>query len=288
LKPHLQAMNGNLSLEQRYLAVKSRIARAAQAAGRDPDSVRLLAVGKTFPAASLRALAMAGQRAFGENYLQEALGKIAALSRLRPDGAADDGAADDGAADDGTADDRPDQLAVRPGSCALEWHFIGPIQSNKTRKIAESFDWVQSVEEERIARRLSEQRPLHLPPLDICLQVNVSGEASKSGCDPDDVVALAQAVARLPNLRLRGLMAIPEPTDDASLQLRRFGQVRELFGRVGAGLQAAGTGESGDLAFDTLSMGMSADLEAAIAQGATIVRIGSALFGERPRPRSAL
>ena len=244
-------MNGNLSLGQRYLAVKQRIGRAAEAAGRNPHSVRLLAVSKTFPAGSIRELMQAGQLAFGENYLQEALGKITVLA-----------------------------ASARP---VPEWHYIGPIQSNKTRGIAESFSWVQSVERERIAQRLSEQRPLHLPRLNVCLQVNVSGEASKSGCDPSEVMALADVVAGLPGLVLRGLMAIPEPTDDAALQSRRFGQVRELFERVQARLHADGSGDSDTGGgFDTLSMGMSADLEAAIAQGATLVRIGSALFGERP------
>ena len=255
-------MNGNLSLGQRYLAVRQRIRRAAEAAGRTPESVDLLAVSKTFPAGSIREVAMAGQLAFGENYLQEALGKIAAL-----------------------ADHRHDDAPGRPVGAgpSLEWHFIGPIQSNKTRRIAESFDWVQSVEQERIARRLSEQRPVHLPALNVCLQVNVSGESSKSGCGPGDVVPLAGIVARLPGLVLRGLMAIPEPTDDVSLQARRFGQVRELFQEVRARLAAdpsEGTASAG--AFDTLSMGMSADLETAIAHGATLVRVGSALFGERP------
>ena len=210
-------MNGNPSLGQRYLAVRQRIERAAMAAGREPRSVGLLAVSKTFPAGSIRELAQAGQFAFGENYLQEALGKIAAL-----------------------ADDRQDGLPGRPAVAGhpLEWHFIGPIQSNKTRRIAESFDWVQSVDQERIARRLADQRPMHLPPLNVCLQVNVSGEASKSGCDPAEVVQLAGAVAGLPGLVLRGLMAIPEPTDDTSLQARRFAQVRGLFEEVRAGLQA--------------------------------------------------
>jgi len=244
-------MNGNPSLEQRYLAVKARIERAAVAAGRDPHGVRLLAVGKTFPAGSINELALLGQHAFGENYLQEALAKMAALAHLRP------------------------------GGGAIEWHFVGPIQSNKTRRIAESFDWVQSVDEERIARRLSELRPPELPPLQICLQVNVSGEASKSGCEPEEVVPLARAVAAMHGIRLRGLMAIPEPSDDIGLQARRFGQLRELFDRVGEELKGSAT--PGADQFDTLSMGMSADLEAAIAAGATIVRIGSALFGERAR-----
>lgn len=247
-------MNGNSSLGQRYLAVRARISRAAEAAGRRPESIRLLAVSKTFSAGAIRELMHAGQLDFGENYLQEALGKIAALA-------------------DTPGIDRPPQ-----------WHFIGPIQSNKTRRIAESFSWVQSVSQEKIARRLSEQRPMHLPPLNVCLQVNVSGEASKSGCAPQDVGALAEVVAGLPGIALRGLMAIPEATDDAALQSRRFGELRELFERIQAGLDPDGSKGPGTRgAFDTLSMGMSADLEAAIAQGATLVRVGSALFGERPR-----
>ena len=251
MKPHLQAMNGNLSLEQRYLAVTSRIERAAKAAGRDPRDVRLLAVSKTFPAGEIGQLAALGQWAFGENYLQEALAKMASLAHLP----------------------------------SMEWHFIGPIQSNKTRKIAESFDWVQSVDDERIARRLSDQRPPRLPPLQVCLQVNVSGEASKSGCEPADVVPLALSMERLPGIRLRGLMAIPEPTDDPALQARRFAQLRELFDELRERLGKSGdeSAERGTDGFDTLSMGMSADLEAAIGAGATIVRVGSALFGERPR-----
>jgi PLP dependent protein len=250
-KPHLQAMNGNPSLEQRYLAVTARIRESALAAGRDPGSVRLLAVSKTFPAGQVEELAGAGQLAFGENYLQEALGKIAALEHLRSG----------------------------PG---LEWHFIGPIQSNKTRRIAESFDWVQSVDDEKTARRLSAQRPAHLPPIEICLQVNVSGETSKSGCDPERTAALALEVAQLPQLRLRGLMAIPEATTDAGLQARRFAQLRRLFEKVRSDLADLGTAH---VLMDTLSMGMSSDLEAAIAEGATLVRVGSALFGARAPAR---
>ena len=247
-------MNGTPSLAQRYQSVRARIERAAMAAGRDPGDVRLLAVGKTFPAGSIAELATLGQQAFGENYLQEALAKMAALAHLRPDA----------------------PLAAS----AIEWHFIGPIQSNKTRKIAESFDWVQSVDQERIARRLSEQRPPELPPLQVCLQVNVSGEASKSGCLPGDVAPLAQAIAAMPGIRLRGLMAIPEPSQDARLQATRFAHLRRLLDEVRQVLERSGLPGADQL--DTLSMGMSADLETAIAEGATIVRVGSALFGERP------
>ena len=217
-------------------AVQSRIARAAQAAGRAPDDVRLLAVSKTWPLACVLAAADAGQRAFGENYVQEAVDKKIAAAEKK-----------------------------------LEWHFIGPLQSNKTRLVAENFDWVHSIERLKIAERLSAQRPGGLSPLQVCVQVNVSGEASKSGCAPEDAPALCRAVATLPNLRLRGLMGIPEPTDDPLAQRAAFRCLREIYET----LRAAG------LPLDTLSMGMSHDLEAAIAEGATIVRIGTAIFGER-------
>jgi len=257
-------MNGNLSLEQRYLTVTARIRQAEQAAGRAPGSVRLLAVSKTFSAARVAELAGAGQFAFGENYLQEALGKIAALGHLE----------DRSALEEGTL-----KTGVQPAR-RLEWHFIGPIQSNKTRRIAEAFDWVQSVDDEKIARRLSAQRPVHLAPLEVCIQVNVSGEASKSGCEPNRLGELALEVAQLPQLRLRGLMAIPEPTDDVALQSRRFRQVRKLFEGMRSDLEGRGMNST---CMDTMSMGMSADLEAAVAQGATLVRIGSAIFGARPQ-----
>lgn len=211
----------------------ARIRAAALAAGREPSAVQLLAVSKTKPAAAVREAFAAGVRDVGENYLQEALNKQGELTDL-----------------------------------PLTWHFIGPIQSNKTRAIAEHFDWVHSVDRLKIAQRLSEQRPDNLAALNICLQVNVSGEASKSGCTPEELPALASAIAALPRLRLRGLMAIPEPTDDEAAQQAAFARVRELQ----ASLQ---------LPLDTLSMGMSHDLEAAIAQGATWVRIGTALFGAR-------
>ena len=216
--------------------VAARIREAAQAAGRDPDTVGLLAVSKTQPAEAIREANGAGLSNFGENYLQEALEKQARLADL-----------------------------------ALTWHFIGPIQSNKTRAIAEHFDWVHSVDRLKIAQRLSEQRPTELPPLNVCLQVNVSGEASKSGCAPQDVAELARTIATLPNLRLRGLMAIPEPTDDRAEQHAAFARLRQLQQVLA-------------LELDTLSMGMSQDLEAAIAEGATWVRIGTALFGARAYP----
>ena len=221
------------TLADNISVIAHRIDSAARAAGRDPASVQLLAVSKTKPASAIREAHAAGLCHMGENYLQEALTKQQALSDL-----------------------------------PLIWHFIGPIQSNKTKPIAEHFDWVHSVDRQKIAQRLSEQRPAALPPLNICLQVNVSGEASKSGCSPAELPALAQAVNALPGLRLRGLMAIPEPTEDRAEQEAAFATLRELQAQLGLGL-------------DTLSMGMSHDLEAAIAQGATWVRIGTALFGAR-------
>lgn len=213
--------------------VSQRIRAAADAVQRDANSIHLLAVSKTKPAQAVREAYAAGMRDFGENYLQEALGKQAELTDL-----------------------------------PLSWHFIGPIQSNKTRAIAENFAWVHSVDRLKIAQRLSEQRPAELPPLNICIQVNVSGEASKSGCTPADLPALANAISTLPRLRLRGLMAIPEPTEDRAEQDAAFARVRDLQNSL-------------NLPLDTLSMGMSHDLESAIAQGATWVRIGTALFGAR-------
>lgn len=213
---------------------------ACAAANRPRAAVLLLAVSKTFGAdAVLEALA-AGQRAFGENYLQEALDKQVAVAAARPD-------------------------------VAAEWHFIGPIQSNKTRPLANHFDWVHTVERLKIAQRLSEQRPAELPPLNICLQVNISGEVTKSGVAPAELAALARQVALLPHLKLRGLMAIPEPETDVSKQRQAFAAVRALFDQL----------NNDGFALDTLSMGMSADLGAAIAEGATIVRVGSAIFGAR-------
>jgi len=218
--------------------VLTRIARACAAARRPVQSVTLLAVSKTFDAAAVRDAYNAGLHRFGENYVQEALEKIAALDDLR---------------------------------AQLEWHLIGPLQSNKTRVVAETFDWVHSVDRLKIAQRLSEQRPTALAPLNICLQVNISGEASKSGLAVADVADVARAVASLPRLRLRGLMAIPEPAGDFDTQRAPHRALRELL----HSLKAEG------LALDTLSIGMSADLEAAIAEGATIVRVGTALFGSR-------
>ena len=226
------------TIGERLGEVLARIEAAARAAGRDPSAVSLLAVSKTWPAAAVREAAAAGQRAFGENYVQEGVDKVEALRDL-----------------------------------SLEWHFIGPLQSNKPRPVANAFDWVHGIDRLKIAERLSAQRDVHLPPLNVCIQVNVSGEDSKSGVAPDEVAALAQAVAALPRLRLRGLMCIPEPTEDTALLRARFAVLRRLRDE----LVAAG------LALDTLSIGMSHDLEAAIAEGASMVRVGSAIFGERSK-----
>ena len=219
--------------------IRARIAQACAAAGRDPASVSLLAVSKTFGPEAVLQAAQAGQSAFGENYLQEAVEKMAALRQM--------------------------------GAPTLQWHCIGPVQSNKTRLVAEHFDWVHSVDRLKIAQRLSEQRPPGLPPLQVCLQVNISGETSKSGFAPAEVLDVARTVAALPRLRLRGLMAIPEPAGDLAAQRAPHRALRELL---------AALNDSG-LALDTLSMGMSADLEAAVAEGATIVRVGTAIFGGR-------
>ena len=223
-------------------AVIARIERAARAARREAAAVRLVAVSKTHPAALVEQARAAGQKAFGENYVQEALEKMDAL----------------------------------PGR-GLEWHLVGPLQSNKTRLAAERFDWVHTVAAEKIARRLSEQRPAGCAPLNVLIQVNVSGEATKSGVSPDKILPLAQAISVLPRLRLRGLMAIPEPTAEVKLQRERFSQVRNLFEKL----------KSEGLKIDTLSMGMSDDLEAAIAEGSTLVRIGTAIFGARKTAREA-
>jgi len=230
------------SIPDNLQAVKDRIAGAARAAGRAPAAVALLAVSKTHAPALIEEAFAAGQRAFGENYVQEALDKMGALARL-----------------------------------PIEWHLVGPLQSNKTRLVAERFDWVHTIEREKIARRLSQQRPEAMAPLDVLVQVNVSGEATKSGVAPRDVAALARAVAALPRLRLRGLMTVPEPTDDERLQRARFREVRELYESL----------RKDGLPLDTLSMGMTADMEAAIAEGSTMVRIGTAIFGERQKVKDA-
>jgi pyridoxal phosphate enzyme (YggS family) len=226
------------SIELKLQQLRQRIADACTAAQRPVQSVTLLAVSKTFPADAVREAHAAGCRAFGENYVQEALAKIEALAALR---------------------------------ARLEWHLIGPLQSNKTREVAAAFDWVHTVDRLKIAERLAAQRPEHLPPLNVCVQVNVSGEASKSGVAPAELPALARAVAALPRLRLRGLMSIPQAVEGFDAQRAPHRRLHALFDA----LRADG------LALDTLSMGMSSDLEAAIAEGATIVRIGTALFGQR-------
>jgi pyridoxal phosphate enzyme (YggS family) len=223
-------------LSAKLQAVLARIASAARQYGRDPAEVRLVAVSKTWPAACVRQAALAGQTAFGESFVQEGLDKAAELHAL-----------------------------------GLDWHFIGNVQGNKTRLLAENFNWVHSVDRLRIAERLSEQRPASLPPLSVCVQVNVSGEASKGGVSPAAALALAQAVALLPNLRLRGLMTVPARSDGFLEQRRPFRLLRQLSEQL----------QGGGLALDTLSMGMSHDLEAAIAEGATLVRVGTAIFGER-------
>ncbi|MFZ4552814.1 MAG: YggS family pyridoxal phosphate-dependent enzyme [Aquabacterium sp.] len=218
--------------------VRSRINAACSRLGRSTDSIRLLAVSKTFPAEAVREAFDAGQRCFGENYVQEAIDKIQTLSDLRSQ---------------------------------IEWHLIGPLQSNKTRVVAEHFDWVQTVDRLKIAQRLSEQRPAHLPPLQVLVQVNTSGEDTKSGVAPAEALKLAQQVAALPRLTLRGVMALPAPTPNPQAQAAALAQVRVVFDQ----LKAAG------LPIDTLSMGMSGDLEAAVEQGSTMVRVGTAIFGHR-------
>jgi hypothetical protein len=219
-------------------AVRERIGAAARKCGRQPEEITLLAVSKGWPAPALREAVAAGQRAFGENYVQEGLAKVAELAPLK-----------------------------------CEWHFIGPLQSNKTRVVAEAFAWVHSVDRLKIAERLSEQRPAGLPPLQVCLQVNVSGEASKSGLAPHQAASLARRVAALPRLQLRGLMAIPEALSGFAEQRAAFRSLHAIYDE----LKIAG------LPLDTLSMGMSSDLEAAVAEGSTLVRVGTAIFGERNR-----
>jgi len=218
-------------------AVRGRIARAAAAAGRDPQSVTLLAVSKTHPAALVEEALAAGQQAFGENYVQEAVEKMDALAGQ-----------------------------------GIEWHLVGPLQSNKTRIVAARFDWVHTVESGKVARRLSDQRPAGMPALNVLVQVNVSGEASKSGVAPEEVLSLAKEIGTLPRLKLRGLMAIPEPGADVA----RYRGLKALYEKL-----------KGEFAFDTLSVGMSDDMETAIAEGSTMVRIGTAIFGQRNKVRSA-
>ena len=293
----------------RLQAVRSRIEAAAASAGRPAGEIRLIAVSKTFPAAAIEEARAAGQFAFGESYLQEAVSKIA-VSGPEVDGQTAHGQSDGGQSEGGLRSSagvaspqaRPLLLPLEwqvadgqqvherregglrssagvaspqagPLLLPLEWHYIGPIQSNKTRQIAELFHWVHGVDRLKIAERLASSRPAGLPPLEICIQVNVSGEVSKGGVPPEEAFTLAQAIQRLSGVRLRGLMAIPEPTPNTGLQRARFRHVRELKDEI----------VRRGIALDTLSMGMSDDLEAAIAEGATLVRVGRAIFGERPR-----
>ncbi len=224
------------SVSANLAQVRKRIELACQAVGRASDTVKLLAVSKTMPAQAVREAYAAGQLAFGENYIQEGVDKIAVLADL-----------------------------------PLEWHCIGPIQSNKTKLVAENFAWVHSIDRLKIAERLSAQRPAHLPPLQVCLQVNVDGGSNKSGVAPEDLLALAQAVAKLPHLQLRGIMTIPEPAETEAEARAVHQQAKRLFDH----LKTAG------LTLDTLAMGMTADLEAAVAEGSTCVRVGTAIFGAR-------
>ncbi|MFL6578192.1 MAG: YggS family pyridoxal phosphate-dependent enzyme [Povalibacter sp.] len=225
-------------LSDAYVQTQTRIASAATQAGRSPQSVGLVAISKGHRAETIRHLAQLGQRDFGENYLQEALPKMAELLDLK-----------------------------------LTWHFTGQIQSNKTRQIAENFDWAHTVDRERIAARLNEQRPAHLPPLNVCIEVSLEDEAGKGGIGPNEVEPLARSIVQMPRLRLRGLMALPPPQEEYSEQKRLFDRLAEVLRKL----------NERQFALDTLSMGMSADLEAAVAAGATLVRVGTAIFGERAR-----
>ncbi len=224
--------------------IKERITQAAMACGRSPEDIKLLAVSKTFPAEDVRTCFESGQRAFGENYVQEGVAKIAALQDLRAE---------------------------------IKWHFIGPLQSNKSRDVAENFDWVHSIDRLKIAQRLNDQRPSNLQRLNVCIQVNISGESSKSGVQAHDLVELCKHISGLPNLLLRGLMSIPEPTDDVQAQRKAHQQLRELLNQ----LQQSTELDHQKVQLDTLSMGMSSDIEAAIAEGSTMVRVGTAIFGKR-------
>jgi hypothetical protein len=227
------------SIADRIQFVQDRITRAAHACGRDPAGVSLLAVSKTFSAAQVREAHAAGQRLFGESYVQEAAAKLEALADLRGE---------------------------------LQWHFIGPLQSNKARQVAEHFDWVHSVDRLRIAQRLSDLRPAQLPPLELCIQVNIDSQSTKSGVEPAEAGELARVVAALPRVRLRGLMCIPAPQEDPASQEAVFRRLASLMQELNA---------AHGLALDTLSMGMSDDVEAAVAAGSTLVRVGTAIFGAR-------
>ena len=234
----MSALQNNLS------AIKERIHQAATACDRSAQDIKLLAVSKTFPAEDVRDAFLLGQKCFGENYVQEGVAKVLELKDLRS---------------------------------SIEWHFIGPIQSNKSKDVAENFDWVHSIDRIKIAQRLNDQRPAHLTPLEVCVQVNISGEESKSGIQPDELVDICQKISTMPHLRLRGLMSIPEPTEDVQSQRKSHHHLRELLIK----LQKSTVLDHQKLQLDTLSMGMSSDIEAAIAEGSTMVRVGTAIFGKR-------
>lgn len=237
-------MEGMTSIKTNLESVLERISTAAKAVGRSSSDIQLLAVSKTFPASDVRLAHEAGQKAFGENYVQEGVGKIAELQDLRSQ---------------------------------LEWHFIGPLQSNKTKDVAENFDWVHSIDRLKIAQRLNDQRPSSLPSLNVCVQVNISGEASKSGVEPSEVKSLCQSIAQMPRLRLRGLMSIPEPTDSEAQQRADHKKLLDIFQTIKNDPEL----QLENIQLDTLSMGMSSDMAAAIAEGSTMVRIGTAIFGKR-------
>lgn len=224
--------------------IQERITQAAKACGRSPLDIQLLAVSKTFPAADVKACFDAGQRAFGENYVQEGVAKIESLKDLRDH---------------------------------IEWHFIGPLQSNKSRDVAENFDWVHSIDRLKIAQRLNDQRPSSLSRLNVCIQVNVSGESTKSGIHPNDALELCNSISKMPNLLLRGLMSIPEPTEDIASQRKAHRELFKLFELLKTSKEL----DQSKIQLDTLSMGMSSDIEAAIAEGSTMVRVGTAIFGKR-------
>ena len=249
------------AIQENLSVVRTRVVQAAHAAGRDASTVALLAVSKTFPPESVLEAIACGQCAFGENYAREGVEKQAAVETALGEGGAI------------RPFNRIGQSPREPVSNRLAWHFIGPLQSNKTRLVAENFDWVHSVDRKQIAQRLSDQRLPELPALQICIQVNVSGETTKSGVDPDALLQLVSEIQGLPRLKLRGLMTIPEATTQSEHQRDGFRRLREMQESL----------RSQGFALDTLSMGMSDDLEAAVAEGATIVRIGRAIFGERTR-----
>jgi pyridoxal phosphate enzyme (YggS family) len=237
-------MEGMNSIKANLATVLERLSDAALASGRSPTDTQLLAVSKTFPASDVRSAFEAGQKSFGENYVQEGVAKITELSDIRNQ---------------------------------IEWHFIGPLQSNKSKDVAENFDWVHSIDRLKIAQRLNDQRPDQLKPLNVCIQVNISGEVSKSGVQPAELTELCVSIKAMPKLRLRGLMSIPEPTEDVAQQRADHKQLYDLFNN----LKNNPLLQSSTSDFDTLSMGMSSDMTAAIAEGSTMVRVGTAIFGKR-------